>query len=77
MIITLATSQYPEKVLGSNQVRAGEIPADSLLLGLTWGLCQQLLSRVCCCVPKNIYKFSFKNRNFSQNTPISQNRVAF
>ncbi len=34
--------------------RAGEIPAGSLLLGLTWGLRQQLVSRVCCCVPKKI-----------------------
>jgi hypothetical protein len=34
--------------------RAGEIPAGSLLLGLTWGLRQQLVSRVCCFVPKKI-----------------------
>jgi hypothetical protein len=30
----------------------GEIPTGYLLLGLTWGLHQGLVSRVCCCVPQ-------------------------
>ncbi len=48
------------KILKRSRVQtkwcAGEIPAGPLPLGLTWGLRQQLVSRVCCCVPKKIYK---------------------
>jgi hypothetical protein len=41
-----------EKSWVQTQWHAGEIPAGSLLMALTWGVRQQLVSCVCCCVPE-------------------------